>query len=319
MATEQLQQMGQQKRSAAEAVESLLEQVRAIVFDVEGTTTPITFLKDILIPENIEDHLKDTFEEPETIKDLATLREMAQKEKDDGEEGAETIPDAAEGQEAVKKAVAACVQRWVDCKADCAEFRQFRNHVLRHGFECDRFKADVFDDVPPMLRMLSEEGFNLYVYSSGTGEIEKMLFANTPEGDITDVFANFFDEAAMGSKTEKDSYLKIASEIKIDPKNILYLTDTPEEADAAFKAGWRSALVIRPGNADLTDEHLQNYACIEQLDELYGDEDEEEIKRLHGDDNGEADDDDEEDENDDEVDEDEDGEEDDGEGEGEDA
>ena len=55
--------------------------------------------------------------------------------------------------------------------------------------------------------------------------------------------------------------------------------------------------MIRPGNADLTDEHLQNFACIEQFDELYGDEDEEDIKRLHADDNGEAEEDEEDEEN----------------------
>lgn len=85
------------------------------------------------------------------------------------------------------------------------------------------------------------------------------------------------------------------------------------EAEAAVAAGLRSALVIRPGNADLTDEHLQNFACIEQFDELYGDEDEEDIKRLHADDNGEAEEEEEDDENEDEVDEEEEGEEDEGE------
>lgn len=45
----------------------------------------------------------------------------------------------------------------------------------------------MFEDVPPMLRMLSEEGFMLYVYSSGSIESQKLLFANTTEGDITDV------------------------------------------------------------------------------------------------------------------------------------
>lgn len=94
-----------------------------------------------------------------------------------------------------------------------------------------------------------------------------------------------------------------------------YLTSVTE-AEAAVAAGWRSALVIRPGNADLTDEHLQNFACIEQFDELYGDEDEEDIKRMHQEDNGEAEEEDEE-----EVDEDEEeeNEEEEGEGDGDDA
>ncbi|KAL8608659.1 hypothetical protein ACOMHN_002888 [Nucella lapillus] len=309
--------MQQQKRSAAEAGGALLDSVKAIVFDVEGTTLPIAYLKDIMIPENIESHLKDTYEEPETIKDIAAFRELSQKEKDEGVEGAEVIPAATEGQEAVKKALMTNLQHWLE-KSDCAEFKQFRDHFLHQAFEVKKLQVDVFDDVPPMLRMLSEEGFNLYVYSSESADLDKRVFANTTEGDITDVFANFFDTTTMGPKTEVESYTKIAAEVCVEPTTVLFLTDTPDKADAAFTAGFKCALVIRPGNADLTDDHLQNFACIEQFDELYSDDEDEEVKRFHGDDNGEPEDDEEDDENDDEVDEDDD-DEDPEEGEGEDA
>lgn len=179
------------------------------------------------------------------------------------------------------------------------ELKQLQGHIWRQAYQSGDVKAEIFEDVAPMLRMLSEEGFMLYIYSSGSVESQKLLFANTTEGDLTDVITNYFD-TTTGPKTDKESYKKIAADIECAGETILFLTDLPAEAEAAVGAGWRSALVIRPGNADLSDDHLQQFACIEQLDELYGDEDDDDIKRLHADDNGEAEDDD-----DDEVDEDE--------------
>ncbi|KAK7103679.1 enolase-phosphatase E1-like [Littorina saxatilis] len=305
--------MAPQKRSAAEA-ESLLVGVKAIVFDVEGTTTPITFVKDKLFPyvkDNVEKYLTEKFEDAETIKDVTALRELAKKDKEEGVEGVVEIPESDAGKEAVIKAVVANVRWQMDKDRKSTELKQFQGHMWRQAYESGDIRGEVFEDVPPMLRMLSEEGFVLHVFSSGSVEAQKLLFANTSEGDITDVFTNHFD-TTIGSKTDSESYKKIASEIKTPAEEVLFLTDLPEEAEAAVAAGLRSALVIRPGNADLTDEHLQNFACIEQFDELYGDEDEEDIKRLHGDDNGEAEDDEDDEENEDEVDEEDEGEEDEG-------
>lgn len=298
--------MAPQKRSAAEA-ESLLVGVKAIIFDIEGTMTPITFVKDKLFPyarDNVEKYLTEKFEDAETIKDVTALRELAKKDKEAKKDGSVEIPDADAGKEAVIKAAVANVRWQMDKDCKSTELKQLQGHIWRQAYESGDVRGEVFEDVPPMLRMLSEEGFALYVYSSGSIEAQKLLFANTSEGDITDVFTNYFD-TTIGPKNDCESYKKIAAEIKVPADEILFLTDIPEEAEAAVTANFRSALVIRPGNADLTDEHLQNFACIEQFDELYGDEDEEDIKRLHADDNGEAEDDDEDDDNDDEVDEDE--------------
>jgi len=306
--------MAPQKRSAAEA-ESLLVGVKAIVFDVEGTTTPITFVKEKLFPyvkDNVEKYLTEKFEDAETIKDVTALRELAKKDKEGSKDGVVEIPDADAGKEAVIKAVVANVRWQMDGDRKSTELKQLQGHMWRQAYESGDVRGEVFEDVPPMLRMLSEEGFALYVYSSGSVEAQKLLFSNTSEGDMTDVFTNYFD-TSVGAKTDSESYKKIAAEIKVPAEEVLFLTDLPEEAEAAVAAGLRSALVIRPGNADLTDEHLQNFACIEQFDELYGDEDDEDIKRLHGDDNGEAEDDEDDEENEDEVDEDEEGEDEEGE------
>ncbi|BFZ07110.1 hypothetical protein BsWGS_10149 [Bradybaena similaris] len=287
--------MAPNKRSAEEA-DSLLVGVRSIVFDIEGTTTPISFVKDTLFPyvrNHIESYLKNNYDNPEVQKAIGALREQAVKEKNENAEGVVEIPSSDSCKEDVIKAVVSNVKWQMDADRKTTELKNLQGLIWKDGYESKELKGELFDDVAPMLKMLIEEGMKLYVYSSGSVESQKLLFANSNLGDLTEVFSGYFD-TTTGSKTDSASYKKIAAEIKTEPKYILFLTDIPQEAEAAVAAGLRSALVIRPGNAELTDEHLQNFACIEKLDELYGEEyDEDDIKRFAGD-NGEQDEDEEE-------------------------
>lgn len=278
----------------AEETESLLIGVRSIVFDIEGTTTPISFVKDTLFPyvrNNVESYLNKNFDNPEVQKAVSALREQAAKEKSENVEGVVEIPSSDSSKEDVIKAVVANVLWQMEGDRKTTELKNLQGLIWKDAYESKEVKGELFEDVAPMLKMLAEEGLQLYVYSSGSIESQKLLFANSIQGDLSDVFSGYFD-TTTGSKTDSASYKKIAAEIKTEPNSILFLTDIPQEAEAAVTAGLRSALVIRPGNVELTDEHLQNFACIERFDELYGEEydDEDDIKRFAGD-NGEQDDD----------------------------
>jgi len=276
--------MAGQKRSADEA-ESLLVGVRSIIFDIEGTTTPITFVKDTLFPyvrNNIDSYLTKNFEDAAVQKAISALRELAKKETDEKVEGAVDIPAGDSSKEDVVKAVCENVKWQMDGDRKTTELKNLQGLIWREAYESGEVKGQLFEDVGPMLKMLQEEGMALYVYSSGSVESQKLLFGNSTQGDLTDVFSGYFD-TTTGGKRETESYKKIVAEIKNEAKDVLFLTDIPEEAEAAVNAGLRAALVIRPGNADLTDDNLQNFACIERFDELYGDEeDDDDIKRFAG-------------------------------------
>lgn len=306
--------MAPQKRTVEEA-ESLLVDVRAIVIGTVGTTTPISFVEDTLNPcvrSNIEVYLTKHFENADVQKAITALRDQVTKDKEEKVEGVKEIPSGDATKDDVVRAVVDYVRLLMDGNRNTTALNTVQELILKDAYESKKIKGDLFEDVSHMLKMLADEGFHLYVYSSSSIESQKLLFANSVRGDLTDVFTGYFD-TTTGSKTDSASYKKIATEIKNVPKEILFLTHIPQEAEAAVAAGLRSALVIRPGNAELTDEHLQKFACIERFDELYGDEDEDEdIKRFAGD-NGEPDDDDDDDEDDVDDDEDEgDGEDDDG-------
>lgn len=309
--------MAAQKRSAEEA-ESLLIGVKSIVFDIEGTTTPIDFVKETLFPyvrNNIDGYLEKNFETPELQKAITGLRELASKDAEEKKEGVVAIPAGDATKDDVVKAVKASVMWQMDQDRKSTELKSLQGMIWKEGYTSGEIRGQLFEDVGPMLRMLQvEEGMRLYIFSSGSVEAQKLLFTHSTAGDLSDLFDGHFD-TTTGNKRESASYKKIAAEIGNEPKDVLFLTDIPEEAEAAVTAGMRAALVIRPGNHELTDANLQDFACIERFDELYGDEeDEEDLKRFHGDDSlGEDDDEDDEDEDDDEVD-DEDDEELDGEG-----
>ncbi|KAK6182527.1 hypothetical protein SNE40_010190 [Patella caerulea] len=300
--------MAPQKRSAEEA-ESLISGVKALLVDIEGTTTPVSFVKDKLFPyitDNVEKYLTSHFDDAETQKDIAALRELAQKDKEASTEGVVEIPAADSSKDDVIKALVENIKWQMSQDRKSTELKQLQGHMLQEAYKSGGVKGELFEDVADVLRQLQEEGIQIYVYSSGSIESQKLLFANSNEGDMTDVFTGYYD-TTTGSKTDSASYKKITGEIGVLADEILFLTDKPEEAAAAVGAGIRSTLVIRPGNDDLTDDHLQNFSCIENFSELFGDDDDEEdMKRLATGDNGEAELDDDDDDDDDVVDEDDD-------------
>lgn len=285
---------GQQKRTIDEAEPSLLEGVKALIVDIEGTTTPIGFVKETLFPyaeENVESFLTKRYDDEETQQDIKALQELAAKDKADGVEGVVEIPKEG-SKEDIIKAVVDNVKWQMDEDKKTTALKQLQGHIWREGYKTGQIKAELFEDVGPALQQIVEEGVNVYVYSSGSVEAQKLLFGNTEEGDLLELFTDFFD-TTIGNKKDSGSYKKIVEKIGVSPEEILFLTDTPEEATAASKAGLRSALVARDGNEELTEEHFQNFLVIESFGELFGDDDDEDYKRLEGEDNGEVDDEDE--------------------------
>lgn len=285
---------GQQKRTIDEAEPSLLEGVKALIVDIEGTTTPLGFVKETLFPyaeENVESFLTKRYDDEETQQDIKALQELAAKDKADGVEGVVEIPKEG-SKEDIIKAVVDNVKWQMDEDRKTTALKQLQGHIWREGYKTGQIKAELFEDVGPALQQIVEEGVNVYVYSSGSVEAQKLLFGNTEEGDLLELFTDFFD-TTIGNKKDSGSYKKIVEKIGVSPEEILFLTDTPEEATAASKAGLRSALVARDGNEELTEEHFQNFLVIESFGELFGDDDDEDYKRLEGEDNGEVDDEDE--------------------------
>ncbi|KAF6129868.1 enolase-phosphatase 1 [Phyllostomus discolor] len=146
--------------------------------------------------------------------------------------------------------------------------KQLQGHMWRAAFTAGRVKAEFFEDVVPAVRKWREAGMKVYVYSSGSVEAQKLLFGYSTEGDILELIDGHFD-TKIGHKVESESYRKIADSIGCSTSNILFLTDITPEASAAEKADVHVAVVVRPGNAGLTDDEKTYYSLITSFSELH--------------------------------------------------
>lgn len=256
------------KRPASDEQGSANE-AKIVVVDIEGTTTPITFVKDTLFPyvrDNVKEYLTSNWEKEETQKDVAALREQYTQDKEANVEGAVEIVSEGEVEAQVDSLVANVLwQMDNDRKSTC--LKQLQGHMWREAYESGKVKGSVYDDVVPALKNWQADGKQVYVYSSGSVEAQKLLFTYSNKGDLTNLFTGNFD-TEIGAKVEQGSYSKIAEQTGVDPASILFLTDLPKEAAAASEAGLKTAVVVREGNEPLTDEEKGKFNTISSFSEI---------------------------------------------------
>lgn len=244
--------------------------VTAVLLDIEGTTTPITFVKDILFPyiqDNVEEYLQKHWHEEECQEDVRQLQLQA--EKDSGLKGFVPIPSNP-GHEAELQVIKGVVDnvRWqMSLDRKTTALKQLQGHMWRSAYATGKVKGEVYEDIVPALKRWKEAGMKLYIFSSGSVEAQKLLFAYSIEGDLLELFHGHFD-TTIGSKVESESYRRIAGKIGCSTENILFLTDITKEAEAAREAGVHVAIAVRPGNAALTDEEKSQYRLITSFHQL---------------------------------------------------
>ncbi|XP_005359606.2 enolase-phosphatase E1 [Microtus ochrogaster] len=254
-------------------VVSVPAEVTVILLDIEGTTTPIAFVKDTLFPyikENVREYLQTHWDEEECQQDVSLLRKQA--EEDAHLDGAVPIPvasgNAVDDLQRMIQAVVDNVYWQMSHDRKTTALKQLQGHMWKAAFAAGRMKAEFFADVVPAVRRWREAGMKVYIYSSGSVEAQKLLFGHSTEGDILELIDGHFD-TKIGHKVESESYRKIADSIGCLTSNILFLTDVTLEASAAEEADVHVAVVVRPGNAGLTDDEKTYYNLITSFSELY--------------------------------------------------
>ncbi|XP_051820701.1 enolase-phosphatase E1 isoform X3 [Antechinus flavipes] len=257
----------------AMVVLSVPPEVTVILLDIEGTTTPIAFVKDTLfsyIRENVKDYLHTHWGEEECQQDVSLL--IKQAEEDSHLDGAVPIPVRSEhgvdDTEQIIQAVVDNVYWQMSLDRKTPALKQLQGHIWRAAFAAGTVKAEFFEDVVPAIRKWKQAGMKVYIYSSGSVEAQKLLFGYSTEGDILELFDGHFD-TKIGHKIESESYRRIATSIGCSPNNILFLTDVTREANAAEEADVHVAVVVRPGNAGLTDDEKSYFNLITSFNELF--------------------------------------------------
>lgn len=231
---------------------------RCIVLDIEGTTTPISFVTDVLFPyarDNVGRHLSLTYETRETQDDIKLLRAQVEEDLKLGVEGAVPVPPDDVGKEEVIAALVANVQAMIKADRKITALKQLQGHIWRTGFQNCELEGTVFEDVPEALERWHATGIKVYIYSSGSRLAQRLIFGKTKFGDLRKYLCGFFD-TMVGNKRETRSYIEISESVGVDhPSEVLFITDVYQEATAAKAAGLEVVISIRPGNGPLPENH----------------------------------------------------------------
>ncbi len=239
--------------------------VRAVLLDIEGTTTSIAYVYEELFPY-ARAHLTPFLDDPAN---LALVDALAQ------ELSAEHAADVARGQHppawidtgvATRRTSIDAYARWlIDRDRKAPGLKHLQGLITDLGYRRGDLHGHVYADVPVALRRWRAQGIDAAIYSSGSELAQRRLFESTRFGDLTPWLVRFFD-TAVGAKGDAESYASIARELGHPPGRILFVSDVTRELAAARTAGLPCVLSLRSGNPPQPD--AAEFEAVENLSEL---------------------------------------------------
>lgn len=223
--------------------------IQAILTDIEGTTTSLSFVKDVLFPyaeQHMEAFVTAHRQDPVVAKLIDDVRL---------EVGNPTLSL----NEAIKQ-----LRQWIAEDKKITPLKAIQGLLWEEGYRRGDFTGHVYADAARNLRRWHEQGIKLYVYSSGSVHAQKLLFGYSDAGDLTPLFSGYFD-TTIGHKRDAAAYQRIVEQIGLPAAAILFLSDIREELDAAQQAGLQTCCLVRENQptAGLQHPYIKNFDEID--------------------------------------------------------
>ena len=240
---------------------------RSYIFDIEGTITPITFVKDVLFPfayENAQNFLERTWDDQEIKSLVVLLIEQSIEDCRNNIPSPIIDPEVRDKTELIKILVKN-IQWNIDRDRKLKSLKTLQGHIWKEAYADGRIKSIIYDDAASFFPLVHKYGARISIYSSGSQSAQNLLVKYSNHGDLSGYIHSYFD-TNIGQKRESKSYQSICLTLGIEnKKNVLFVTDIYEEAFAANEAGLEVALISRPGNASLP---THSFKLIHSFDEL---------------------------------------------------
>ena len=214
--------------------------IKAIVTDIEGTTSSISFVHDVLFPYARE-HMAEFIRANRGNEAVSALMKDVCTEV---------------GKELNDEEVIAQLVQWIDEDKKITPLKALQGLVWQKGYEDGDFTGHVYQDAYDNLKRWKEQGIALYVFSSGSVKAQKLIFGYSDFGDMTPFFKGYFD-TNIGAKREASAYKNIQEEIGLNADEVLFLSDIVEELDAAAEAGMETIQLVREGALESNAKHLK--------------------------------------------------------------
>ena len=220
-----------------------------ILMDIEGTTSSISFVKDVLFPYfllNIDDINKLS-----NIKEVKyafgqVLRIVKREENRDITTSEEVILE---------------LKKWCGQDLKITPLKTLQGILWQKGYQNGELLGHVYDDVPVMLENWNFLGKKMGIFSSGSVNAQKLLFSHSVKGNLSTYFSNYFD-TNIGSKRDSDTYSLITKQLALPSNRILFLSDVIEELAAADMAGMKTIQITREGNLQSWPQSVSDFSEI---------------------------------------------------------
>ena len=221
--------------------------IKAILTDIEGTTSAVSFVFDVLFPyaaRHLPGFVSEHAAEPAVAEQVEAVR------RESGE------PEAS-----VERVVAILLD-WIAEDRKATPLKALQGMVWEQGYRTGQLKGHVYPDAVEALRRWHAEGYRLYVYSSGSIQAQKLIFGCSEAGDLSPLFSGYFDTTS-GPKREAGSYRRIVEAIGLPADEVLFLSDVVQELDAAREAGLPTIGLAREGGELAGHPTVASFAVID--------------------------------------------------------
>jgi len=195
--------------------------IRAIVCDIEGTTTSLSFVHQVLFPislQKMEQFVRDNW-------GSSLIRALNK-----------STPEEA----------STLLKSWIEADKKDTILKSIQGNIWKQSFQSGEIRGHVYQDVAPCFQKWKDSGIRICIFSSGSVEAQDLIFRSSEAGDLTPFIDRYFD-TTTGPKRDAASYTKIAIELGLRASQILFLSDVTEELDAARMAGMQTIQILREG------------------------------------------------------------------------
>ena len=223
---------------------------RAVLLDIEGTTTPVEFVYETLFPfarRQVREFVRQSLDSEEVRADVDALK---QEHRADAERGSGPPDWREDSAGSLVESVSSYVHWLMDQDRKSSALKSLQGKIWEGGYRGGLLRGEVYADVPPAFARWKKQGRKIFIFSSGSVLAQKLLFANTADGDLTVHLDGYFDTTTAGAKHEAASYQAIGAKIGSPAAEILFVSDVTAELEAARAASMNTSLCLRPGGRE---------------------------------------------------------------------
>lgn len=132
---------------------------------------------------------------------------------------------------------------YLDQRKETSAHYKLKFAIYEVGYLEGKLITHVYTDVAENMRAWHARGIMIYIYSNAWVRTQKLFMQKTNHGELDSCITGYFDTSDIGDPTEVGSFKKLIHRIDVPAANILFLTKSIAEGNAAKAAGIDSLLV----------------------------------------------------------------------------